>query len=105
MADLPYDQSVFYQEIVEIKEALKDIAEILRTGLLSEKETDVSAQKVFVCEEVKELNPIEELTEGDECRIAREIVKLLRQNGASYNQSVRILKNVKKRIREIPLTQ
>lgn len=41
MANLPYDKSVFYKEIVEIKEALKDIAEILREGLLSEKETDV----------------------------------------------------------------
>ena len=51
------------------------------------------------------MNPREKLTEGDERRIAREIVKLLRQNGASYNQSVRILKNVKNGIREIPLTQ
>lgn len=46
MANLPYDKSVFYQEIVEIKEALKDIAEILRAGLLIEKETDVSEQEV-----------------------------------------------------------
>lgn len=41
MANLPYDKSVFYKELVEIKEALKDIAELLRAGLLSEKETDV----------------------------------------------------------------
>lgn len=46
MANLPYEKSLFYQEIVEIKEALKDIAEILREGLLSKKETDVSAQEV-----------------------------------------------------------
>ncbi len=46
MANLTYEKSVFYKEIVEIKEALKDIAEILREGLLSEKETDVSAQEV-----------------------------------------------------------
>ncbi len=45
MANLPYDQSVFYQEIVGIKEALKDIAEILRVGLLSEKETDVPGKE------------------------------------------------------------
>lgn len=46
MANLPYDKSVFYKELVEIKEALRDIAELLRAGLLSKKETDVSAQEV-----------------------------------------------------------
>lgn len=44
MANLPYDKSVFYQEIFEIKETLKDIAETLRAGLLNEKETDTPEQ-------------------------------------------------------------
>ena len=46
VANLPYDKSVFYKELVEIKEALKDIAEILRKGLLSEKETDAPEKEV-----------------------------------------------------------
>ncbi len=49
------------------------------------------------------MNPVENLTDGDERLIAREIVKLLRQKGASYNQCVRILKEAKKTLRGIPL--
>ncbi len=50
------------------------------------------------------MSPAEKLTESDERLIAREIVKLLRQKGASYNQAVRILKEAKKTLRGIPLT-
>lgn len=46
VANLPYDKSVFYKELVEIKEALKDIADILREWLLSEKETDAPEKEV-----------------------------------------------------------
>ncbi len=46
MANLPYDKSVFYKELVEIKEALRDIAELLRVGLLSKKETDAPEKEV-----------------------------------------------------------
>lgn len=49
------------------------------------------------------MSPREELTEGEERLIAREIVKLLRQNGASYNQAARILKMSKKQIKNIPI--
>lgn len=37
------------------------------------------------------MNPAEILTDGDERLVAREIVKILRQKGVSYNQAVRIL--------------
>ncbi|MDE7323148.1 MAG: hypothetical protein K2N73_10580 [Lachnospiraceae bacterium] len=50
------------------------------------------------------MSPTEKLTEGDERLITREIVKLLLQKGASYNQSVRILKEAKKTLRGIPIT-
>lgn len=50
------------------------------------------------------MNPREELTEGDERRIAREIAKLLRQNGASYGQCERILEQADNILRGIPLT-
>lgn len=43
------------------------------------------------------------LTEGDERLIAREIVKLLRQKGVSYNQAVRILKEADRQARKVPL--
>lgn len=52
----------------------------------------------------EKVSPAEKLTEGDERLIAREIVKLLRQKGVSYNQAVRILKEAKKTLRGIPLT-
>lgn len=51
------------------------------------------------------MNPSKMLTENDERLIAREIVKLLLQKGASYNQTVRILKETKKKIRDIPFTE
>ena len=47
----------------------------------------------------------EVLTENNERLIAREIVNLLLQKGASYNQAVRILKETKKKIRDIPFTE
>ncbi len=50
------------------------------------------------------MDTTEILTEGEERLIAREIVKILRQKGASYNQAVRILKETKKTLRGIPLT-
>ena len=49
------------------------------------------------------MNPAEILTEGEERLIAREIVNLLLQKGASYNQAVRILKEAKKKIKNIPI--
>ena len=49
------------------------------------------------------MNPAEILTEGEERLVAREIVKILRQKGVSYNQAARILKEVKKTLRGIPL--
>lgn len=55
--------------------------------------------------EVAKMNPSKMLTENDERLIAREIVKLLLQKGASYNQTVRILKETKKKIRDIPFTE
>ena len=51
------------------------------------------------------MNPSKMLTENDERLIAREIVKLLLQKGASYSQTVRILKETKKKIRDIPFTE
>lgn len=51
------------------------------------------------------MNPAEILTEGEERLVAREIVNLLLQKGASYNQAVRILKETKKKIRDIPFTE
>lgn len=50
------------------------------------------------------MNPTEKITENEERLIAREIVKLLRQKGVSYNQAVRILKEAKKTLRGIPIT-
>lgn len=50
------------------------------------------------------MSPTEKITEGEERLIVREIVKLLRQKGASYDQCVRILKEAKKTLRGIPLT-
>ncbi len=49
------------------------------------------------------MNPAEILTEGEERLIAREIVKLLRQKGASYGQCERILEQVDNMLRGIPL--
>lgn len=53
--------------------------------------------------EVVRMNPSKMLTENDERLIAREIVNLLLQKGASYNQAVRILKEAKKKIKNIPI--
>ena len=50
------------------------------------------------------MNSAEILTEGEERLVAREIVKILRQKGVSYNQAARILKEAKKTLRGIPLT-
>lgn len=50
------------------------------------------------------MSPTETVTEGEERLIAREIAKLLRKKGASYDQCVRILKEAKKTLRGIPLT-
>ena len=50
------------------------------------------------------MNPTEKITENEERLIAREIVKLFRQKGVSYNQAVRILKEAKQTLRRIPIT-
>lgn len=50
------------------------------------------------------MSQAETITEGEERLIAREITKLLRQKGASYDQCIRILKEAKKTLRGIPLT-
>lgn len=49
------------------------------------------------------MNPTEKITENEERLIAREIVKLLRQKGASYGQCERILEQVGNMLREVPL--
>ena len=50
------------------------------------------------------MNPAEKITENEERLIAREIVKLLRQKGASYGQCERILEQADNMLRGIPLT-
>lgn len=50
------------------------------------------------------MNPTEKLTDLEERPVAREIAKLLRQKGASYDQCERILEQANKMLREIPLT-
>lgn len=50
------------------------------------------------------MSPAEILVESEERLITREIVKLLRQKGASYGQCERILEQAKNMLREVPLT-
>lgn len=49
------------------------------------------------------MSPTETITESEERLIAREIVKLLRQKGASYGQCEKILEQADDMLRKTPL--
>lgn len=51
------------------------------------------------------MNPSEIMTKGEEHLLAKEIVKMLLQKGVSYNQALRILKDAKKEVGKVLLTE